>query len=384
MATKTDIVSSTIPALTQSRQGDMACPAGYAAKHIDRRRPASTPEQARGIEIHAAIADYIGHLVSTRQQTDYDYLRAIIAGASPEAAEVLEPFLAAYQFDPDAVLGVEMRLAVDRDWQPVDGDSPEAEFSGGLDVLSLTSPTDAEITDWKSYYRIIDADTFQSRMYSLLVLLHNERLQRVNFTLRFPRFGDAACSLPQPYTRADIPQLRRAVQRERNRQIKLHEKADAGESLPASPGRHCYGCPLNGPQCPIAHVNPHVQMSPPDRVSFAVWLDQAKAANDKALRESVTVNGPAHFTDENGNRWEAAFRGSAQRSYPLVAAFPVIDAWCRQQDDGRMATALTIGGLSTPLKAKKRAALAEQLAAVVETKQQSRFGVRRANEAGEE
>jgi len=37
------------------------------------------------------------------------------------------------------------------------------EYEGTLDLVMIHSLTEAEIDDWKSYYQVIDADTFQSK-----------------------------------------------------------------------------------------------------------------------------------------------------------------------------------------------------------------------------
>ncbi len=45
----------------------------------------------------------------------------------------------------------------------------------------LHSLTEAEIEDWKSYYQVIDADTFQSKFYPFLLMCLNPSLERVKF-----------------------------------------------------------------------------------------------------------------------------------------------------------------------------------------------------------
>jgi hypothetical protein len=53
----------------------------------------------------------------------------------------------------------------------------------------LHSLTGAEIEDWKSYYQIIDAETFQSKFYPLLLMCLNPSLERVKCVLEFVRHG---------------------------------------------------------------------------------------------------------------------------------------------------------------------------------------------------
>jgi hypothetical protein len=123
----------------------------------------------------------------------------------------------------------------------------------------LHSLTEAEIEDWKSYYQIIDADTFQSKFYPLLLMCPNPSLERVKFALEFVRYGASRCV---EYTRGDLPWLKELAQRERSRQRKLHELAASDESdLKVFPGRHCTWCPLLLNGCPVAQTNPYSQMT---------------------------------------------------------------------------------------------------------------------------
>lgn len=45
-----------IPPLSQSRHGDMACETLYACKHVQRARTGESEPAARGIEIHQVLA----------------------------------------------------------------------------------------------------------------------------------------------------------------------------------------------------------------------------------------------------------------------------------------------------------------------------------------
>jgi len=57
----------------------------------------------------------------------------------------------------------------------------------------LHSLTEAEVEDWKSYYQIIDADTFQSKFYPLLLMCLSPFLEKVKFVLEFVRYGASRC-----------------------------------------------------------------------------------------------------------------------------------------------------------------------------------------------
>src|SRR5260370_25749352 len=58
-----------IPPLSQSRYGEMACETLYVCKHVQGTRLGESEAAARGTEIHQVLAAYINHLVRTRRAT---------------------------------------------------------------------------------------------------------------------------------------------------------------------------------------------------------------------------------------------------------------------------------------------------------------------------
>jgi hypothetical protein len=195
-----------VPPLSQSRHGDMACETLYVYKHARCERIAGSEAAARGIEIHETLAIYINHLVETRRPTDLALFDALMNGTSSEAQEVLERFRDNHTFDPEQILATELHIKLDQDFRPIKGDGERtAEYEGTLDLVQLHSLTEAEIDDWKSYYQIIDADTFQSKFYPLLLMCLNPSLERVTFALEFVRYGASRCV---EYTRKDLPWLK--------------------------------------------------------------------------------------------------------------------------------------------------------------------------------
>ena len=69
---------ASIPPLSQSRYGDMACEMLNVHKHIQRARTADSAYAARGIEIHRILAAYLNHLVKTRRATDIETLDFLV------------------------------------------------------------------------------------------------------------------------------------------------------------------------------------------------------------------------------------------------------------------------------------------------------------------
>jgi len=359
--------SKHIPPLSQSRQGDMACETLYVCKHVRRTRVADSEAAARGIEIHKILAAYLSHLVGTRRATDLEAFDSLTKSASDDAREVLEKFRDNHAFDPEKILATELHIALDENFLPIellDG-ARTPDYEGTLDLVMLDSLTEAEIDDWKSYYQIIDPDTFQSKLYPLLLMCLNPTLERVRFVLEFVRYGASRCV---EYTRKDLSWLKELAERERARQRRLHEVGVAGAGdLNASPGRHCAWCPLLLNGCPVAGTNPYGQMTAEERLRFAIWLREAERHNTNLLKELMVELGPVHYHDANEAAYVADFVPTEKKSYPYRDSISILDQWFKAHpDESRLLDKLTISGLSSALKAQKREELARKLASVVD------------------
>ena len=381
-----------LPPLSQSRQCDMACETLYRFKHVRRETIAESEAAARGTEIHRILATYINHLVQVGRALDLEVFDQLMRTASEEAREVLEKFRDNHGFEPDKVLATELHIALDEDFVPIDdslSDQGNANtktaripaYEGTLDLVMLHSLTEAEIEDWKSYYQVIAADTFQSKFYPMLLMTLNPSLERVKFNLEFVRYGT---SRSVEYTRADLPRLRELAQRERARQIELH-KRNGSRTAKASPGRHCTWCPLLLNSCPVAKTNPYRRMTPERRLRFALWLQQAERHNTSVLKDLVTERGPIHYCDENRVEYVAAFEAVEKKSYPYNKVASVLAEWVKAHpEDEGLIEVLTASGLSSRLKAKKRKALSEELQAVANIRVDTELKIGRAEtrEAG--
>jgi hypothetical protein len=364
----------------------MACETLYVRKHVNGAKVADSEPAARGIEIHQVVAAYVNHLVSMRRTTDLEVFDSLTSGASIEAREVLEKFRNNHTFDPEKILATELHIALDQDLHPVEDSEDERktpEYEGTLDLVMLHSLTEAEIGDWKSYYQIINADTFQSKFYPLLLMCLNPSLQRVKFVLEFVRYGASRCV---EYTRKDLPWLKGLAQRERIRQRKLHELAASDESdLKVSPGRHCTWCPLLLNGCPVAQTNPYSQMTAEQRLRFALWLQEAEKQNTKVLKDLMVEHGPIHYRDGNEGAYLADFVPVEKKLYPYRDAVPILDEWFKTHPEERgLRDKLTISGLSSAIKAEKRADLAQTLAGVADLRVETELRIERATNGRKE
>jgi hypothetical protein len=235
----------------------------------------------------------------------------------------------------------------------------------------------AEIDDWKSYYQVIEADTFQSKFYPLLLMCLNPSLERVKFVLEFVRYGVSRCV---EYTRKDMAWLKELAHRERTRQRKLHELVSSGDrDLKVSPDRHCTSCPLLLNGCPVAETNPYGQLTPEQRLRFALWLQVAEKQNTRVLKELMVEHGPIRYRDENQSEYVADFVPTEKRFYPYQDGVPIFDEWFTAHPDERtLREKLTVSGLSSALKAKKRSELAQKLAAIVDVRVEPELRIGRA------
>lgn len=369
-----------IPPLSQSRHGDMACQSLYVYKHVHCTTLAESEPAARGIEIHQILATYINHLVRARRGTDLEFLDTLMKGAGAEAREVLERFRDNHAFDPEKVLATELHIALDKDFLPIDasdGNRKTAEYEGTLDLVMVHSLTEAEIDDWKSYYQIIDADTFQSKFYPLLLMCLNPSLERVKFVLEFVRYG---ASRSVEYTQKDLPWLKELAQRERARQKRLHQSACGRKrDLKASPGKHCTWCPLLLNGCPVADANPYGRMTAEKRLRFALWLQEAEKQNTKVLKNLMVKRGPIRYHDGNQSEYVAEFVPVEKRFYPYRDAITVLDEWfTTHPEETNLRDKLTISGMSQALKAEKREELARKLTEVVDVRVDTELRIGRA------
>ncbi len=214
MARELEYERKSLPPLSQSRHGDMACETLYVQKPVQRETTAESEAAARGIEIHQILATYVNDLATTKRSTDLEVLDGLMKGASAKSREVLERFRDNHAFDPERIVATELHIALDEDFHPIEDSDDEgrnAEYEGTLDLVMLHSLTEVEIDDWKSYYQIIGAETFQSKLYPLLLMCLNPSLERVKFVLKFVRYGASRCV---EYTRKDLPWLKELAQRE--------------------------------------------------------------------------------------------------------------------------------------------------------------------------
>jgi hypothetical protein len=361
-----------IPALSQSKFELLACPHLYVERIVRGIREPENEYAIRGTQIHEACAEYVDHLVHVRRTSDQEWFEQNILTRAylPDAIEILGRMAGTFSIDPEKVLDTELWLPLDEDFNELDlnpGDAGVA-YEGTLDLVLMPDHISAVIEDYKSFWQIQDADTFQSKLYPLLLMKHFPQLEQVTFVLRFVRYN---VTREVVYTRSDVPKLEQLVREARNRQRAFHQMDPIhgwDSSRGALPGTHCAYCPKLR-ACPLGDLNPMTE-EPEDVIRRALWAQQLLKHDMATLKAHVNINGPIQISDGNGVPYCANFKLQQKTSYPAIPVLSLISA-----NDPELAQKLTISGLSQPLKTKKRAGLAGLVAEHRIERSQTRFGI---------
>lgn len=389
------------PPLSQSRQAKMACPHLYVQAEVVGVEMPDSVYSIRGIQIHAAIQDYLNHLVATKQPSDWTFFEKILErGYGVEALGILDRMKESLIIDPERVLFVEPYLGLDENLEPVEVDpfAPShllqkqppggVHFAGIPDYGQAPDPRTVECWDWKSWFQVVEPDTFQSEFYPLLIFKHYPLVEVVRFHLHFVRYG---VSRSIEFTRADdLPRLEKRARQERRRQLALHADAELAGSdvkelrmlvrddLAAMPGPHCVYCPLLDKGCPIAQLNPYALATNEERLRFIVWAQQAVKSNATVLREFVKAGGAVEMRDSNGNVHRAEYALTETKVIPLEAGYQALVKWKEQTGEDLIVRARVGSTEIAPLlNTKKRSTLKETIDAITANKTGSKWKIGR-------
>lgn len=371
--------TTAIPALRQSLTETAACEHSYAVQVIEGKQSPSGLQSHRGQEIHKVMSRYIDWCSRGSRPVEADWAKfdELATGAGSEAATILEGMRDHYKVDHQHVYATELLLR-----------RTDPDTEGTLDVLLFLTDTEAKIEDFKSHPRPFDPNTMQSKLYPWLVFKNFPKIQTVTFELIFVRYAN--CRRSVTYARADMPMLDMHVRNARARQVEIHAKYEAGEKLEATPSNQCQYCPLLATvnACPIAEFNPHGTMPMPERLSYAIWLQQQKKLNDQIMKDFVDATGkPIETRDGNGKLYTIGVVASESKQYPLLPTFQqLLEYREATPEDTEWIGKLLISSskLKSYLKAKKRSFLHQSIednAAITVTK--AKFKITAAAEVDE-
>lgn len=360
-------VALSIPPLSQSRYERLACPASYVWSEIYEYKSADSEDSALGSEVHALLFNWATHNWREKSAlTDQIHLERMLSCASQESREIIRHFLDNFSLDFNKIVALERHLLGGED------------LEGTPDVITREGAGHYHVWDYKNYHRIIQPDTFQAKLYPLLVFLNYPDADFVNFSFAFTRYG-CVRSLPQPFTRADIPQLMEVVDASRTRQLAIHANPQAYESE-AVPGKVCIHCPLlRTRQCPVEGRNP-MEMEPSERLQWQEYLKQAARANDLVLKE-LAMFGDISAKDANGKPLKGGFVLKETKQYPMGQALVVLNNWYEttkaegKPDDLISDLHVSRSALASKLKAKKRAILDQAMDDIAVVEQRTEFEI---------
>lgn len=340
--------------LTQSTFECMSCPQNYGLVHIEGLKPPDTLPSIRGRDIHEIMAAYSEHCSQRRVPADLAYFDGLLLDTGDDAAEIMRNAGESITVDWKNFFAAEMSLGLDANFQPAssilhDGTIlPPApmwglkahsvnptRYSGILDDIALfPGGKSARIRDYKSHPRPFEPTTFQAKLYSLMLFMFLPELEEVEFVLVFVRYKNIV--RPIKFHRSQVPELKEDVQRVAMRQEGYHVTyAQEGlDGLPAFAGTHCTYCPaVSNFKCPIAKMNPMLELEGDKRLHFRLWYAAMNRANNQIMSQMVEgTQETIHATDANGKSYTFGPVEKEKTTYPLFewngAGFdmPVLDA----------------------------------------------------------
>jgi hypothetical protein len=140
---------------------------------------------------------------------------------------------------------------------------------------------------------------------------------------------------------------------------------------------------LNG--CPVAKTNPYSQTPAEERLRFGLWLQEAEKQNTKVLKDLMVKRGLIRYRDGNEGEYVADFVPVEKKFYPYRDAVSILDQWFATHPEERaLRDKLTISGLSSALKAEKRADLAQRLTGAVDLHVETELRIGRATNGSKE
>lgn len=375
-----------IPPLSQSRHALLSCDLLYEQAIINKKPEPPNEYSMRGREIHKVISTYINHLVKEKLKTDLAQWATLTKAIPGDAGEILAEMGPKLIIDPAKVWATEVYICLDTDFKGVMAPTNKVRepindvgaiaYEMTLDLVTLHDEQTAEITDWKSYYQVIEPDTFQGRLYSLGLFMLNPNLQKVIFRMEFVRWG---VGRSVTFTREQVIDLQTEAAAYRGRQLLLHESERVFE---ATAGNHCRYCPLVATTCPLSEVLPMQKIDPTEIVERLVYFKQAAKALESGLRDYCKEKGPVDYNDGAGHIYRASWGTQSRKSYPLLETVKLVSDWLKQTKED-LTPKLTVSGLSTLLKAKKRSDLADELANVATVAVSGKFRIGIVTDDGE-
>lgn len=339
--------------LTQSTYETMACPHSYGLVHIEGQKPPDTLPSVRGRDIHEIMAAYSEHCAARRVPMDLSYFDGLLMDTGEDAAQIMRDAGESIKVDWQHFFAAEVSMGLTEDFKPtysIDHDGNKVPFRRDLwgysvpdeppaycgivdDIALFPGGHAARERDYKSHPRPFEPNTFQGKLYALMLFMHMPELEEIEFVLVFIRYANI--SRPIKYHRDQVPELKDEVRRVRNRQKDYHFVHSQGHTLPALAGSHCTYCPAitNPGKCPIASLNPMLELEPAVRLNFRLWYAAMNRANNQAMKQWVEgTDQPIQALDANGKSYTFGRVPVENTMYPVFTLdenglqWPIVEA----------------------------------------------------------
>jgi len=354
--------SDAIPPLSQSMYESMACPASYQAQYVHGIFSPANIYSELGQEVHRCMSLYAEHLKDIDREEDWVFFERTLATFTEEAQKILRGVIGSIIFNPQAILSTELRFT---DYE--DG-------AGTPDLITMETSVDATIWDYKNYFEMIEADTFQSKLYPLLLFRHNPNLETVRFVLVFMRYGRTR---EVTWTRDHVPYLEKVLSDARVRQKAIHETPGLARAIP---GKACDYCPLlRTMRCQVNAWNPYATMTTSDRLRYILFLRAALKGSTEIVRSAARFE-PVTTQDDNGKVYEASFVPTEKRTLPLLPTLTVLQQHFDESgEDLSLKANVSKTSLASLRHAKKRVLLDQALTDIELVKETTSFKITKAN-----
>jgi len=350
--------SDSIPPLSQSMFESMACPASYQAQYVHGILSPSNIYSELGQEVHRCMSIYAEHLKDIDREEDWSFFERTVSTFTDEAQKILRGFIGSMTFNPQSILTTELRF------------TDYADAAGTPDLITMETPVDATIWDYKNYFEMIEADTFQSKLYPLLLFRHNPNLETVRFVLVFMRYGRTR---EVTWTRDHVPYLEKVLADARGRQKAIHETAGLARAIP---GKACDYCPLlRTARCQVNQWNPRAAMTESDRLHYILFLRSALKGSTEIIRNAARF-ASVTTKDDNGKVYEASFVPTEKRTLPLLPTLTVLQQhFDTFGEDLSLKANVSKTSLASLRSAKKRVLLDQALTDIEKVKETTTFKV---------
>lgn len=253
------------------------CPYLFKLKHMDRVSYKENPMLQQGNMIHTMLERYTKQCYKDRVSHNLDLYQEIVDSVmneyncepevALEAASIFKHWIQSNEIQLEGLGGVELRLAVDKDWNEVDWMDEDVWFRVVLDRLYI-SGDQAKIVDYKTGYGTNKND-FQLKTYAWFIERSYPYINRVKVEYDYVRFF-----IQKEYEvdTSDITDIESHI-------LSMIVRIENETEFKPNVSDACYTCPYWS-QCPAMEGKEGEEYSTPDEIGAAAELVQKYISNE--------------------------------------------------------------------------------------------------------